>query len=1331
MDHKRTEITKQYIKRYRQKDLWRKIVSVLGCFVVFCTTYALILPAITMDQGTICGMVEHQHTSDCYIMPESGHVHIDDCYTETVTYTCGMEETQEDDGFFAGLFGDANSTPSAVEYEPAHSHTDACTESSIELTCGMEEAVPHRHDDTCFDENGELICELPTELEEPLLVCDITPHIHSDGCFPSDKEEKDSTWQLVSVDQVISLINAMPSADEIDEQLMWYEDAEDYEGEEAYYTKVCRQVAEVYHKYLMLSDEQKTQVTNADKLLELEYIWSVYTLEELAIDLNNHVTNVTVQRKPAGTSSWLAVENGQVQTGDSLRFKIEYRIDGKTLDKEHPTVTYQVPAQITAVKAENGIVYQGTTAVGTYTISEAGLITITFYENYAVSNAEGADITGFVSFEASVDAISTDSAGNAELPFKDKITIQVTDKENNTSDLQITKEALNVNLQNGTVDYKIVVTSEKGTASVVKLEDVMTNIAVSGDITIKDKAGRTIQTIKNAGRNFSATLPKMNAGDFYTITYSAKISNADSLNGTVHADNTVKVSSTDSSGGKIADEDDVNTTFERNVIEKSGSLQGSTITWTVIINESKVDIGGWVLSDVLNNSAYTGRVTISPNPQTGNGSVTVNLPYTFPSGSNKKYTVTYTSEMGSNQVSSTNTATLTPPGKNGISDGWTVTNGSYDPLEKDAAGKVYIFGTEGNDKLAAYNWNVTIDAKDGAIEPFTKTLHGQSQPNLFWYYDDELWNEASHWITGAQLKDMAERLDSSYNGDFTVLAYRWDGTGANKYRNPVTLDQVSDETRYSQFSILFYNTLQKGSRISFSYATTGNIGDGKGNVSLTNRGIVNGNITDDASQSYNPIVTKVDKKGSGSTTSHNYTDLTMDKNSTKYEGVLGWNIKITFPDITYTEDVVIVEDIPFGTELLNRASGEWHLSFDGSDFEFRGESQRTIKKEGYTVTAYKENNAYRIVVPKELAAYYASQNKTVNMEVRVQIDKDYDWDKSREEFENNITITHNGIELGKATQTQIIRKPTIGKQSGTVSNNIVPYTLVINQDGKDLVKGADTLTLTDTLEYPKTTSANASLLTEAVKVYQLRSDGTETDITAQCPYTFTETAGSELYQKVITMTIPDDMPLRVEYSYMITGKLGTEVKLSNTASIEGLGQTEDYEEDKISVSIQESNAGAMLVGVTITKVDASNYALHLTGATFRLEKWDATQQKYVDAGVSLKTDEKGKASTGELEYNVAYRLIETAAPDGYMIDPTPYLFYVADSSSNVVSSPSGFDGRVLNNGDNVIITNTTAVYELPETGGTGTYVYILAGLMLIAVSTMLLYNQNRRRREDA
>ena len=76
------------------------------------------------------------------------------------------------------------------------------------------------------------------------------------------------------VDAVIKLIEEMPSADEIDAKLMEYEDAEDYEGYEEYYKEIVLQVKSVYEGYRALTDREKAAVTNADKLLELEYIWS-------------------------------------------------------------------------------------------------------------------------------------------------------------------------------------------------------------------------------------------------------------------------------------------------------------------------------------------------------------------------------------------------------------------------------------------------------------------------------------------------------------------------------------------------------------------------------------------------------------------------------------------------------------------------------------------------------------------------------------------------------------------------------------------------------------------------------------------------------------------------------------------------------------------------------------------------------------------------------------------------------------------------------------------------------------------------------------------------
>lgn len=61
----------QLNKKHRRKRTWYKILSVPICLVVFVTTYALILPAITMEStpDTYCGIAEHVHTDACYELP--------------------------------------------------------------------------------------------------------------------------------------------------------------------------------------------------------------------------------------------------------------------------------------------------------------------------------------------------------------------------------------------------------------------------------------------------------------------------------------------------------------------------------------------------------------------------------------------------------------------------------------------------------------------------------------------------------------------------------------------------------------------------------------------------------------------------------------------------------------------------------------------------------------------------------------------------------------------------------------------------------------------------------------------------------------------------------------------------------------------------------------------------------------------------------------------------------------------------------------------------------------------------------------------------------------
>ena len=120
---------------HEKRRRWRRAVSVLACAVVFCTTYALILPAITLSAEPKCGLEEHTHTEDCY---------------ET-RLVCGQTESGPETAPETaadpvdGTAPESDPAGSQEAAEPAHVHTDACYERV--LTC---EKTEHTHTDACY-----------------------------------------------------------------------------------------------------------------------------------------------------------------------------------------------------------------------------------------------------------------------------------------------------------------------------------------------------------------------------------------------------------------------------------------------------------------------------------------------------------------------------------------------------------------------------------------------------------------------------------------------------------------------------------------------------------------------------------------------------------------------------------------------------------------------------------------------------------------------------------------------------------------------------------------------------------------------------------------------------------------------------------------------------------------------------------------------------------------------------------------------------------------------------------------------------------------------------
>lgn len=203
----------EQLKKRRSHRLWQRIVSAMICVVVFCTTYALILPAITQESDVFCGYEEHIHTDNCYkkldpvLLCEKAefeaHAHTEECYETAQPLVCGLEESEGHIHSGECFCETVVTLTCEIEQSEGHAHTDACLDENGEQICGLVESEGHTHAGDCFiTEGGELICDAEESeghvhsdacLGEAvqMLACEIAEtegHAHSDNCYQISEE---------------------------------------------------------------------------------------------------------------------------------------------------------------------------------------------------------------------------------------------------------------------------------------------------------------------------------------------------------------------------------------------------------------------------------------------------------------------------------------------------------------------------------------------------------------------------------------------------------------------------------------------------------------------------------------------------------------------------------------------------------------------------------------------------------------------------------------------------------------------------------------------------------------------------------------------------------------------------------------------------------------------------------------------------------------------------------------------------------------------------------------------------------------------------------------
>lgn len=198
----------------RRRKRWQKTVSILACLVVFCTVYALILPALTAEADTYCGKEEHTHTEDCYKDKlicgkeegEGAHQHTDDCYREVEALVCQTPESDGHQHTEACYTEEQILTCPNTDPNHVHSEIDGCYTTEKRLTCGMEEGEgAHHHTAECYEKKKELICgqeendghRHTAECYKKELICGKEEHTHTLACYsnPDADVENGDVWQ--------------------------------------------------------------------------------------------------------------------------------------------------------------------------------------------------------------------------------------------------------------------------------------------------------------------------------------------------------------------------------------------------------------------------------------------------------------------------------------------------------------------------------------------------------------------------------------------------------------------------------------------------------------------------------------------------------------------------------------------------------------------------------------------------------------------------------------------------------------------------------------------------------------------------------------------------------------------------------------------------------------------------------------------------------------------------------------------------------------------------------------------------------------------------------
>lgn len=1291
------------VRKRLQESIVARIALVLSVAVVFCTTYLLILPALTVSTDNSSSVIQSTESSSS-VVDESGQ-------DELLSVQEASSQTESSESA-------ANTTDEAADVVAAGTLSAETSEVTVTVT----------YEDNTFSEPVTL--KVNSVSDTSAINDKLTSELSKTKQSLSQAYSYDISFVTASGEEVepskdvnvsLAFKNAVASSDL---QSGW---------------KLYHFVDNDINNVEDLTDKSDTTINqdSSDSATGVDFksdSFSTYTVAGVTYtNFSDYLTSDTTYTNRTVEQPTYSETTEILTTG----IKLSYQINKEDLEANGNDYKYaiELPADTAWTSITEGQTYKGTdeqnNSAFEYEFVQDGdkkYILITFLEDY-VNNA-GTYVKGNLEYTATIGSTYRNEDGSYTITYSDDVKVEipsdeikVVPKEDEVAyDVSSSKKgSVEYDGDEAELIYTVTVSSNKGTNGDITLKDALSGSDL-GDITIdsvtidsitKSDGSSVSVPSKEDGddkKSFTMTLSQLEAGESYTIKYRYKVSNFPA--GKAYAiNNTVNLESPD-----IDNPGNSNSwvTIERNKITKIGEYDSdsNTITWTIKVNENKNDIAGATLSDEMFSDAI-GDITISPSTgieKTSDG-------YKFTAVSDGKntntYEITYKTDAGDspnswaqskNQV--TNTVELTDNGEASTADvtvdtGEGDTGGLEKTLEKSEDGE------DASTKILTWKSVISMSG-DGTIPAgteFTDTLMAGNN-------DD--WD--SHYYTKDQIDDIYQTLVSILgegNFEFSI----WEsGQATWQY---TSYDQISSDKTYRQFKFKLLSDYT-GDDITLEYKSTAT------NVStvinFTNT-ISSSSFSSTANYRYETEskITKMDGKeytSDGKDFQANDTSHTINS-----DGTIFWRVKINLDDSD--QSVTIVDTPPADLQLvdfkfgyLNQEFGESNISITDTSISWINtwKAYPNIDMSGTISSDGKITATFTAINGTTLKQALKNNNDALYVVYEFKYTGDLPLDDDLVlSLTNEASATIDGVPAGEDDHTQTITiEPSkkISKSGEWHKNDTtddirgVHYTLKLNPEAQDLNPDSDTYEVTDTLTYVTDVTTNISydLIGSSVKL--LDSSGNE--VTDGWSWTVEKVQEGLTVKSVLKVVVPDEQAYTLKYVYAVSGdiKNNTSLTVNNTASIEGMktGSTE-YKYTYTWEEADTSGTATTDKYFKFTKVDAENFRITLKGATFNVYEYgtDSLVASYVtnDDGVFyIYKDLSGAAETHtSLKQDTLYYVKEVTPPPGYDLSDEVYYFYYSEDSSlpsNLGSEFSGDTTKIVN-----LATPSDPVYvedeELPPT----------------------------------